>query len=240
MEDIKFLLKMSVEQKFKPEDTHYLSMVEGKPELVDIFYKNKMGELDRQLRCDALQQVLKNKYIQYYNTLIETENVEELLPTLKKIKELRDKEDHLTNSDYLFITISPAEGEIKPLALLKLLDRFCKLKWVHQFVYVLEQRFNGIPNDKYKNIGDGLHAHILLNRNKYKMSHLKRDYARVFGCYTINTDFGFRHFKDIMKTQKYIIGLKDDEDKQIKQRYDAEFRQKEGIKNYYGSLWELV
>jgi len=238
MEDIKFVLKQMVEVKLEAHDLSYLERIRDKPEMVEVFYKNKMFELDKNLRVDALNHVLKNKYIQYYNQLIETETVEDLLPTLKKIKEQRDNQDVITNSDILFITISPAEGELKPLNFIKLLERFCSFKWVKQYVYVLEQRFNGIENEKYKKLGDGLHAHILLDRNKHKLSHVKRDFARVFGTYTINVDWSFRHVRDILKTQDYIIALKKDEDKQLKQLQDVKFREQEGVKKFYGNLWE--
>jgi len=238
MEDIKFVLKQMVEVKLEAHDLSYLERIRDKPEMVEVFYKNKMFELDKNLRVDALNHVLKNKYIQYYNQLIETETVEDLLPTLKKIKEQRDNQDVITNSDILFITISPAEGELKPLNFIKLLERFCSFKWIKQYVYVLEQRFNGIENEKYKKLGDGLHAHILLDRNKHKLSHVKRDFARVFGTYTINVDWSFRHVRDILKTQDYIIALKKDEDKQLKQLQDVKFREQEGVKKFYGNLWE--
>ena len=197
-----------------------------------------MFDLDKEMRISALKTVLRKKYIQYYNQLIETEAAEELFPTLKKIKELRDNQDAITNSDILFITISPAEGELKPLNFIKLLERYCSLKWVKQYIFVLEQRFNGIENEKYKKLGDGLHAHILLDRSKYKMSHVKRDFARVFGTYTVNVDWSFRHVRDILKTQGYLIDLKNDEDKQLKQNHDVKFREQEGVKNFYGNLWE--
>jgi len=238
MEDIKFVLRQMVEVKLEAHDLSYLERIRDKPEMMEVFYKNKMFELDKNLRVDALNHVLKNKYIQYYNQLIETETVEDLLPTLKKIKEQRDSQDVITNSDILFITISPAEGELKPLNFIKLLERFCSFKWVKQYVYVLEQRFNGIENEKYKKLGDGLHAHILLDRNKHKLSHVKRDFARVFGTYTINVDWSFRHVRDILKTQDYIIALKKDEDKQLKQLQDVKFREQEGVKKFYGNLWE--
>jgi len=238
MEDIKFVLKQMVEVKLEAHDLSYLERIRDKPEMVEVFYKNKMFELDKNLRVDALNHVLKNKYIQYYNQLIETETVEDLLPTLKKIKEQRDNQDVITNSDILFITISPAEGELKPLNFIKLLERFCSFKWIKQYVYVLEQRFNGTENEKYKKLGDGLHAHILLDRNKHKLSHVKRDFARVFGTYTINVDWSFRHVRDILKTQDYIIALKKDEDKQLKQLQDVKFREQEGVKKFYGNLWE--
>lgn len=238
MDDIKFVLTQLVESKFTAEDTNYLAFIKDRPVDIDIFYKNKMAQLDVAFRTEALSHVLRNKYISYYNQLIETETVEELLPTLKKIKEQRDDVDNITNSDILFITIAPAEGELNPLNFLKLLTRFCSFKWIKQYIFVLEQRFNGIENEKYKKLGDGLHAHILLDKNKHKLSHVKRDFARVFGTYTVNVDWSFRHVRDILKTQGYMISLKKDEDKQVKQGQDEKFRDQVGLKKFYGNIWE--
>lgn len=243
MDDLKFVLKQLVDTKLTAADTDYLNFVRTKDDaevLMDTFYKNKMFEIDKNLRVEALTHVLKNRYINYYNTLIETEAVEELLPTLKKIKEQQDNQDNITNSDIMFLTLSPAAGEMTPLNFVKLLDRFTRLGFIKQYVYVIEQRYNGIPNEKYKNLGDGMHAHILLDKGTYKLSHIKRDCRRVFQGFVINYDFGFRRRRDILKTQGYIVGKKKDVDKQKKQEHDALYREREGLKKFYGNLWESI
>lgn len=241
MDDIKFILKQMVECKFTAADTDYINFARTRDDgdvIIETFYKNKMFELDKNLRVDALTHVLKNKYINYYNQLIDTETVEELLPTLKKIKELENSQDNVKNSNIMFITLSPAQGEINPLNFVKLLDRFCNLSFIKQHVYVIEQRFNGEPNEKHQKLGSGMHAHILMDKGTYKLSHVKRDCRRVFGAYTVNIDYAFRHQRDILKTQGYIIGLKKDTDKQVKQQQDNLFREQEGLKKYYGNIWE--
>jgi len=239
MEDVKFVLSQMVEANLQAHDRDYLKFIETQPENVEIFYKNKMNELDLKLRVEALSQVLKNKYIQYYNTLIETESVEELLPTLKKIKEQQDSQDFITKSEYMFITLSPAEGEINPHNFIKLITHFCSLKWVNQYVYVLEQRFNGVPNEKYSKLGGGLHAHILLNRGNYKENWVKRDYKRVFNGHTININIQYRRPAHVMRTQGYMVLTKKDDDKQVKQEQDRIYREQIGICRYYGELFEI-
>lgn len=239
MNDVKFVLSQMVDASLQAHDRDYLRFIENQPENVEIFYKNKMNELDLKLRVEALSHVLKNKYIQYYNTLIETESVEELLPTLKKIKEQQDAQDFITKSEYMFITASPAEGELHPHNFIKLLQRFCDLKFVNQYVFVLEQRFNGTPNEKCPKLGSGLHAHILLNRGNYKESWVKRDWKRVFNGHTINFNLQYRRPAHVMRTQGYMVLTKKDDDKQVKQEQDRIYREQIGIQRYYGELFEF-
>lgn len=239
MEDIKALLNVMVREGLKPEEMDYIETLTKAGNNVDleIFYQNKYYMLDREFRINALKEVLKRKYINYYKTLIDTENVEELLPTLKKIKELEDSTPDIKRSDIMFITLAPPENEISVDNFVKKTLEFCEFKYIKQYVFVIEQRFNGEPNDKYKKLGDGAHIHILVDKGNHKPSDLKRDIKRKFAGYEMIMDFSFRHRKDIIKTQNYMVGDKKDEDKRLKQIQDKLFREKNNIKNYWGLLW---
>lgn len=239
MEDIKALLNVMVTEGLKPEEMDYIETLNkvGNTKDLDIFYQNKYYFLDREFRINALKEVLKRKYINYYKTLIETENVEELLPTLKKIKELEDVTPDIKKSNIMFITLAPPENEISIDNFIRKTLEFCEFKYVKQYVFVIEQRFNGEPNEKYKKLGDGAHIHILLDKGNHKPSDIKRDIKRKFAGYEMMMDFSYRHTRDIMKTQNYMIGDKKDKDKQLKQIQDRIFREKNNVKNYWGQLW---
>lgn len=240
MEDIQGLLKCIVNTDMTTEDKYLIDVYrsEGKEKELEDFYKSRFYFLDREMRIAALKEVLKSKYINYYRTLIDTENVEELLPTLKKIKELELSQDNVENSPYMFITLAPPKGEIDVHHFIKLALRFCNFKYIQKYVFVIEQRFNGIPNEMYSRIGDGMHMHILMDKSQHKISHIKRDFKRVFGCYTMNVKWEYRRKSDLFKTQNYITGDKADDDKKIKQKFDKEYRELLGIKGYYGELFE--
>lgn len=237
MEDIKNLLNVMVNDSLTPEEHNYVHMSEDNQQAINEFMQNKYYDLDKEFRLNALKEVLKRKYINYYKTLIETENVEELLPTLRKIKELEDKQPDIKKSNIMFITLAPAENEIYYDNFIKKTIEFCEFKYIQNYVFVIEQRFNGVPNEKYKSLGDGMHIHILLDKGSHKPSDVKRDIKRKFAGYQIIMDFSYRHPRDIIKTQIYMTGLKKDKDKQIKQTYDGEWRKKVGVRDYYGNLW---
>lgn len=237
MEDIRNLLDALVRDSLTPEETNYLQMFDGGPKAMDEFMQNKYYELDKEFRLNALKEVLKRKYINYYKTLIETENVEELLPTLKKIKELENMQPDIKKSNIMFITLAPAENEIYYDNFIKKTLEFCEFKYIQNYVFVIEQRFNGVPNEKYKSLGDGMHIHILFDKGNHKPSDVKRDIKRKFAGYQIIMDFSYRHPRDIIKTQTYMVGLKKDKDKQVKQEQDSIWRKKVGVRDYYGNLW---
>jgi CRISPR/Cas system endoribonuclease Cas6 (RAMP superfamily) len=239
MEDIKSLLNVMVQDTLKPEDREYLETLQNdnNQKAIDVFMANKYYFLDRDFRIEALREELKKKYRNYYRTLIETENVAELLPTLKKIKEMEELQPDIKKSDIMFITLAPPENEINNDNFIKKTLEFCEFKYIKQYLFVIEQRFNGTPNEKYKKLGDGSHIHILFDKGNHKPSDIKRDIKRKFAGYTMIMDFSYRHRRDLLKTQGYMVGLKKDHDKQLKQQQDSIWRKKEGYRNYYGTLW---
>lgn len=240
MEEIKALLNVMVREGLTPEESNYLEILtkSNNANDIDIFFKNKYYMLDREFRLNALKEVLRRKYINYYQTLINTENVEELLPTLKKIKELEDATPDIKKSNIMFITLAPAENEILADNFIKKTMEFCEFKYIQKYLFVIEQRFNGEPNEKYKKLGDGMHIHILIDKGSHKLSDIKRDIKRKFAGYEIMMDFSFRHPKDILKTQNYMVGDKKDADKQVKQIQDRIYREEKNLKSYWGSLWD--
>lgn len=207
----------------------------------EIFMNNKRHFLDKKFKIEALKKVVMKHYEYYTKSLLEAENAEELLPTLKKIKELKEQEnlklDECIKSQYVFITISPVKT-VSYLELLKYCSNFCNKKFIKSYLYVLEQRFDGEPNDKYKELGQGLHAHLLIDKGDYKPSHLKRDLERIFNNIECNKDISYRWERDLLKTQEYIIGDKNDNSKRLKQIQDRIWRQNNNIKPYYGELYK--
>lgn len=194
---------------------------------------------DLHIRQKAFEKVLMNKYMKYYESLLDSRELDEVLPIMKKIHEKEDVEDEVKKSDYLFITICPKELKFNSLEFLKYMERIVKFKWVKKYIYVLEQRFNGEPDEKNKALGYGIHTHILIYKGDYKFSHSKRDIQRVFINVNCNIDYKNIKVSDVMKVQGYMIGVKKDEFKQVKQEQDKIWREMEGIKEYYGDKFEI-
>lgn len=202
-----------------------------------IFMTNKRYFYDKKLRQDALKKVLSRRYERYMEQLIDNSNAEELLPTLKLIKEQEAKSDECLKSNYVFITISPKFVGV--MEFIRLIEKFVKLKAIRRYCYVIEQRYSGEPDEINKKLGDGLHTHIFLDKGDYKPSHLARDLKRVFANITCNTDISYRWPKDVEKTFNYIIGDKKDESKRLKQSQDKLFRELNDLRAFYGEIFSI-
>lgn len=235
MTELKHLLDALIITDFTKEEQYYYDNCDD--ENKEIFMTNRRYFLDKKLRQDALKKVLVRRYENYMSHLLESETAEELLPTLKKIKELEISKDECLKSSYVLITIAP-EKSVGLLELIRLVEKFVKLKWVKSYCYVLEQRYSGEPNEKYKKPGDGLHIHIFMDKGEYRHSHLKRDFERIFHNIQSNNDFSYRWPRDVDKTMNYLLGDKKDPSKQLKQVQDRIWRQENSIKDFYGTRWE--
>lgn len=234
MSELKVLLDSVIVSELTCEELDYFNNCDDNSK--EVFMNNKRYFYDKKLRQDALKKVLTRRYESYMLKLIESNEADELLPTLKKIREEEDKKDESVNSDNCFITISPGEV-LSYLEFIRLIEKFVKLKPIKSYCYVLEQRYSGIPDEKYKKLGEGLHTHIFIKKSEYKPSHIRRDLKRIFANVVVNIDVSFRHDRDIEKTFNYIIGEKKDDSKKIKQEQDRIYREMYGIKSYYGTLW---
>ena len=170
MDDIKGLLeKMVICDLTKDEQIEFDKVMSdyissGDRTKYDIWLAPKLIRLESKFKMDALKKVLEKKYYQYYCNLIEDVTADDtagVLPVISKMKVKEDKEEMIKNSDYVFLTICPAKGA-GVFEVIKYVERFVKLKFVKQYLYVLEQRFCENEDDKVNvKLGDGLHVHIL-------------------------------------------------------------------------------
>lgn len=246
MEDVKGLLeKMVLAQLSKDESAFFMNLYDecqrtGDDTLYRAWLQPRVVLLESKYKMDALDKVLQKKYYSYYCNVIDEMTSEDMqnagLPLMSSMKLKEEKKEEIKNSDYVFLTIAP-ELSAGAFECIKCMEKLVKLKFIIHYLYVLEQRFNGEPTEKYKVIGDGLHMHILLKKTDYKRAHIIRDTKRVFGTINVNIDFKFIKDCDIPKVQNYMIGDKADESKQVKQHYDRIWREKIGIKPYYGELF---
>lgn len=210
--------------------------------------KNFIFEINQQAR----KQVIKQKYIQYYNllwrhdpselskinniTLVELKQKTELL--LKKVSKTKFKNYFLT------ITTTPKTDKFKFInGIKKLFDNAV----IDRGYMVFEQR-----GETLTEIGKGLHAHLLLFRNdKYNNSkftnrllgqliklEINPTYKSVKQLLKManltNSPFSYQNIKDETVSQKlaYIQGNKNDE-KLLKVEMDSEFRKKYNLQNIY-------
>lgn len=189
------------------------------------------------IRQKAFERCVMRRMEKFYDAQIDAGAFDEIMPIFKEIRKMEDETDNLRKSNYYHITLAPKDLYLNPFEFMKLVDRIIKFTYVKNAFYVLEQRFNGEPNEKYKRLGDGIHIHILMDKGDYKHSHLKRDVERVIKEHRINTCFQMIRERDLPKLKEYLIGKKADESKQIKQEHDKIWREQEGLRGHYGNIW---
>lgn len=231
MEDIKQLLKKMTIDMLDPKDIETMRDFGGEEE-VERYINNNMCRVENELKANAIKQVLQRKYYNYYAMIIEEDDKceHEIYETLKTLKKVKTIEASIRNSDYVFITLCPRNDDYMQLA--QIVGRFMKFKYVKQYLYVYEQRWDGVSIDK--KLGDGLHCHMLVKKDDYKPSHIRRDLNRICGELIVNIDIKLIKSSDIHKTQNYMIGEKADPLKRKKQEQDKIWRQLMNIPDQFG------
>lgn len=198
-----------------------------------IYINNVSMQIDQKIKYQALKEVLMSKYKQYYHSLIEEGDADDILPLLK---EIRDYEDAKVKTNYIFITVNPYPN-IGLQDFINVCHKVSTKKWINQYVYVIEQR-----GENLEEIGKGFHFHMLLDKGDYRMSHLRREFISSFKkmCDTSNFhcfNISYCKVNDLKKRQNYIVGQKKDSHKHLKQEYDKVFRARYNLKPYYGELF---
>lgn len=236
------LIKALVLDSITAEEQLELNMIangqlDGDPkEMTDNFFKRKYYQYDKELRKASLKRVIERRLDSYYmDKLLNSNDLEELLPVFKEIREDEEKKDIIKQSKYCFITYSPPPSSpLDVFEFIRLVDKVAKFSYIKKYMYVVEQRFDGVPNEKYKRPGDGMHIHLLIDKGEYRQSHLKRDNDRVFKNHVMNIDIKLIRESDLFKVSKYMIGEKKDPSKQVKQEQDKVYRTMFDLRDYYG------
>jgi len=204
----------------------------------EIYMNTLKREIDDEMKAKALQECIMNRYRAHYNKLLDDGEADDILPIIKEFNEdKKKKDDESVKSDYVFITINP-----KPTApmgeFIKNVEKSVKKSFIKKSLHVIEQR-----GEDMENIGKGFHTHILLNKGDYRISHLRREFARTFKnvcdvdnphCFNVS----LCKKQDLAKRQNYMLGSKADESKHLKQKMDIEFRKKYFLQDYYGEKFD--
>jgi len=204
----------------------------------EIYMNTLKREIDDEMKAKALQECIMNRYRAHYNKLLDDGEADDILPIIKEFNEdKKKKDDESVKSDYVFITINP-----KPTApmgeFIKNVEKSVKKSFIKKSLHVIEQRAEDMEN-----LGKGFHTHILLNKGDYRISHLRREFARTFKnvcdvdnphCFNVS----LCKKQDLAKRQNYMLGSKADESKHLKQKMDIEFRKKYFLQDYYGDKFD--
>lgn len=205
-----------------------------------IYREKLLRDLDNDIQSKILMECIATRYRKHFNRLLDEEDAEKTLPLIKEINDYERKKDEETvKSDYCFITLSPDPAKNVSLQdFKKTVEKASQKTFIKKSLYVIEQR-----SDNMENMGTGMHCHMLINKGDYRMSHMKREFARTFKG-MIDTDnpgpFNFKLCKnsDLNNRQNYMLGDKKDEQKRIKQGIDKLWREKMNINEYYGEKFD--
>jgi len=164
------------------------------------------------------------------------------LPQDTNYKVLQEEEDNspLKLTEWMFMTINPdPKMNITVEKLLDTVDHFVHKKLIKKYLYVIEQR--SMTSEKG---GWGFHCHVLFTHDYKKLCDLKRETTSTFyktcnvkDWHCLNLKHNLRD-TDIKNRETYMVGLKKDPEKQIKQEQDVLWRIKEHLHKCYTNYYE--
>lgn len=164
---------------------------------------------------------LQNKLYEKYSYDAKTERVYNKVNVIKKVY------------SHLFLTINPPPN----LDLKDFINRIFKTlskNWIEGYLFVIEQRGENIEE-----IGKGFHTHILIKLlNNKKQSEINREIKNTWKKILDVDNYHILNLKYIddaeqKRKQNYILGLKTEEHKHLKQKHDIIYRNNNNLKNYY-------
>jgi len=206
----------------------------------EIYRQKLIRDLDNDIQAKVLMECIQTRYRKHFNRMLDAVDTEDDLPLIKEINDYEKKKDEeTTKSDYCFITISPDPAKNVSLPeFKKAIEKASKKSFIKKSLYVIEQR-----SATEEEMGYGMHCHLLINKGDYRMSHMRREFARNFKD-MVDTDnpgpFNFKlcKSKDLINRQTYMLGDKKDPLKQQKQKIDKLWRAKVNINEYYGEKFD--
>lgn len=202
-----------------------------------IYREKLIRDLDNDIQTKVLMECIHQRYRQHFNRQLDEEDGSNL-PLIKEINDYNEKKEKETvKSDYVFITVNPRPG-VAINDFVKTVNKSVEKTFIKKSLHVIEQR-----GENMEELGKGFHTHILLNKGDYRMSHLRREFARTFGKVTDTSNPQW--FKvdlckpsDLANRQNYIVGRKKDPSKWLKQDMDIPFRKKFDILSEYGHRFD--
>lgn len=193
----------------------------------------------QKLYDDAKNRFLAKKYDEVIKQLWEDDLIE------KEFKELylKVKTNNSDNSRFIWLTINPRK-EITLEEFIKTIKKYVKRTFIKSYYYVYEQRAS---QRNEKDMGDGLHAHLLLERNEeanIKMYDIKKRTKDSFRQITDVENSNIFYYK--LMPEKFIIdklnymnnkNLDDEhQDKLEKQEYDKKWRNLNKLQDTYSTF----
>lgn len=147
--------------------------------------------------------------------------------------EYPEMEKYLNRAEkpFIFLTVNP-KPSVNLLELKKAVEKCHTKKWIAEFAYAYEQR--GIIPGEYP----GIHVHSIIKYREKKLSEIKREIQNTFKNLIGNAkhcDIKVLITKFLPDKEKYIQGLKGDEEKFAKSLNDINMRKDYGLDRIYSN-----
>lgn len=155
-------------------------------------------------------------------------------PILSNVKKRQNNKKY----SHIFLTINPPP-QMLLLDFLKTIEKTLGTKkgpklWIEGYLYVLEQR-----GENETEIGKGFHTHILIKIKDHKKKseidrELKNQWKHILDVDNYHI-FNIKYIdnEEQKRKQKYMLTLKSDEAKHLKQKYDIIWRENNSLQKYY-------
>lgn len=188
----------------------------------------------------ARERAISDKLTTYYKKLIDEDMIDELYPgdnkpkVLEVLKDLKQKTDTILDTkngkmNWCFFTIN-FKADVNHEDIVSVMKDFCKkCKFIDTYMWSIEQR------SEDSQMFHGFHVHILFQKDGNPPSKIQRAFKTKFFDKYVGTScaLDYKYVENPDKRIKYILGLKDDKEKDAKIAVDKIFRELYGYQRYY-------
>lgn len=202
---------------------------EEKEEFVKLQSNNSLDKIIKSCALESLKKVITNKFNLYWTDFLENEEVVKMYPIFKDIEIINNKKD---KTEFVFITVNP-RPDVSLKIFMDTIQKAISKVWIERYIYVIEQR-----GENEEELGKGIHTHILLYKGKKKLSELHREMGNTFKKIVDTSNYALFNIsgckdEDIDKRKNYMLGIKNDENKHLKQKMDVIYRLRNNIETSY-------
>lgn len=187
----------------------------------------------------ARERAISDKFTTYFKKLIDEDQWDAIYPNgappfMETLKDLKGKCDNILDTkngkmNWCFFTVN-FKADVNHEEIVSVMKDFCeKCKFIDTYMWSIEQR------SEDSQMFHGFHVHILFSKDGNPPSKIQRAFkTKFFDKYVGGPEkLDYKYVENPEKRIKYILGLKDDKEKDAKIAVDNIFRELYGYQRYY-------
>lgn len=199
-------------------------------------------QIRRQERIISIQRRAEEKYlINLYQTKLRLQCEAKIAPEpiqiqydeVQRLLKKRAEDNDEVVYGYM-INCNPDEKLVDIHKFMEICKKAMTKCWLQQYCWVIEQRA-----ESFDTLGAGFHFHaLIIPQDGKRPSQVGREFANSFKKATDTSNWNWFQVKSLKKQEfqrkiGYLVGLKSETEKNLKQRYDVNFRNMYGIEKAY-------